>query len=80
MLCVATPGAGSRFGSRRPKASGRIISTAQARMKSASCQPNAAISPPSIGTIRNWPNEPAAAVMPIAQLRFSGATLRPITP
>ena len=35
---------------------------------------------PRRGTIRNWPNEPAAAVMPIAQLRFSGATLRPITP
>ena len=49
-------------------------------MTNASCQPNCAIRKPSTGTIRNWPNDPAAAVMPIAQLRRSGAMLRPITP
>jgi hypothetical protein len=27
---------------------------------------------PSIGTIRNWPNEPAAAATPMAQDRFVG--------
>ena len=51
-----------------------------ASTKSAFCQPIPAIRPPSTGTIRNCPNEPAAAVIPIAQLRFSGATLRPMTP
>ncbi len=49
-------------------------------MYSAFCQPKLLISVLSTGTIRNWPNEPAAAVTPIAQVRRSGATLRPITP
>ena len=57
-----------------------IASDMHASTNSAPCQPKPPISQFSTGTIRNWPNEPAAAVMPIAQLRFSGATLRPITP
>ena len=32
------------------------------------------------GSIANWPNEPAAAEMPSAMLRFSGGNLRPSTP
>jgi hypothetical protein len=47
---------------------------------SACCQPKLAMRPFSTGTIKNWPKEPAAAVMPMAQLRFSGAMLRAITP
>jgi hypothetical protein len=50
------------------------------RITKASCQPNWPISKPSVGTIRNCPNEPAAAVMPMAQERRSAGTLRPITP
>ena len=57
-----------------------IASARQPRMNSAACQPKPPISQFSTGTIRNWPNEPAAAATPIAQLRFSAATLRPITP
>ena len=57
-----------------------MTSASAAQTNSAFCQPKLPISPPSTGTIRNWPNEPAAAATPIAQLRLSGATLRPITP
>ena len=47
---------------------------------SAFCQPKLSIKPPSIGTIKNCPKEPAAAVTPMAQERRSAGTLRPITP
>ncbi len=79
MLCVGPLGASTR-GSRSPKASGTMISAAQARMNSADCQPNSAISQASTGTIRNCPNEPAAAATPIAQERLAGSTWRAITP
>jgi hypothetical protein len=79
MLCWAAVVAAG-LGSRSPSASGAIKSASAARTRSAFCQPMPPISPPSTGTIRNCPNEPAAAVIPIAQLRRSGATLRPITP
>ena len=32
------------------------------------------------GSTANWPNEPAAAEMPSAMLRFSGGNARPSTP
>ena len=32
------------------------------------------------GSIANWPNDPAAAEMPSAMLRFSGGNRRPSTP
>jgi hypothetical protein len=38
------------------------------------------ISHPSTGTIRNCPNEPAAAATPMAHERLSGAICRPSTP
>ena len=61
-------------------ASGTISSMAAPSISSASRQPNWAIRPADTGTIKNCPNDPAAAVMPIAQERFSGDTLRVITP
>ena len=57
-----------------------MASTPQARMKSAVCQPKLLISQKSSGIMMNCPNEPAAAATPIAQERFSAATLRAITP
>ena len=57
-----------------------MASAAQPSSTSACCQPKPSIRRFSSGTIRNWPNEPAAAVTPIAQERFSAGTLRPITP
>jgi hypothetical protein len=57
-----------------------MASATQLSIKSACCQPKPPISQFSTGTIRNWPKDPAAAVMPMAQERFSAATLRPITP
>ncbi len=57
-----------------------MASAAQPSTISAVCQPRLPIRLLSTGTIRNWPKEPAAAVMPIAHDRFSGATLRAITP
>ncbi len=57
-----------------------ITSTDMPSSTSAVCQPNWAIRKPSVGTIRNWPKDPAAAVMPMAQERRSADTLRPITP
>ena len=57
-----------------------MASDKQPNKNSACCQPKLPISQFSTGTIRNWPKEPAAAVTPIAQLRLSAATLRPITP
>jgi hypothetical protein len=38
------------------------------------------MSPFSTGTIRNCPNEPAAAAMAMAQVRLSAGTLRAMTP
>ena len=67
-------------GSRNPQASGTISKEARPRMTKASCQPKLLIKKLSVGTIRNCPNEPAAAAMPMAQERLSAATLRPITP
>ena len=57
-----------------------MASAAQPSSSSASCQPKRPISQLYTGTMRNWPNEPAAAVTPMAHERFSGATLRPSTP
>ncbi|MNY15507.1 hypothetical protein D3C86_1487240 [compost metagenome] len=51
-----------------------------AMVNSAFCQPTKEISDCSTGIIRNWPNEPAAAAIPIAQMRFSALATRPITP
>ncbi len=67
-------------GSRRVSASGSITHAISAITYSAFCQPRPEISPCSTGIIRNWPNEPAAAAMPMAQTRFSGLATRPITP
>ncbi|CAM3822907.1 hypothetical protein ACAN107058_17465 [Paracidovorax anthurii] len=67
-------------GSRSPKASGTMSSTMAERASSDSCQPRRAMSWPSTGTIRNCPNEPAAAATPMAQERRSGAICRPSTP
>ncbi len=78
MVCCEA--AAGPFGSFRPKASGTIISARQPRMNSAFCQPQVPISQFSTGTIRNCPNEPAAAATPIAHERLDGSTLRPITP
>jgi len=57
-----------------------IASARQPSTNSADCQPMPPISQFSTGTMRNWPNEPAAAATPIAQLRLEASTLRPITP
>ena len=51
-----------------------------ARIYSAFCQPAVEISVCSTGIIRNCPNEPAAAAMPMAHTRLSGLATRPITP
>ena len=64
----------------RPRASGKIASAAPARMNKAPCQPQAPISQFSTGTIKNCPNEPAAAAIAMAQARFSGGVLRATTP
>ena len=66
--------------SRKKNASGTMMSATIASTCSALCQPKALIKPFSTGTMRNWPNEPAAAVTPMAHERLSGVTLRPITP
>ena len=50
-----------------------------ARMSKAGSQPRLSIRPRSIGTIMNWPNEPAAAVMPIAPERCASGTARTMT-
>ena len=50
-----------------------------ASTSSATCQSKLAISVCVIGSSRNWPNEPAEVAMPIARLRRSGATVRPMT-
>ena len=60
------------------KASGTMASATR-RAQTGRLPAEAADQPVSTGTIRNWPNEPAAAATPIAQALF-GATLRPITP
>jgi hypothetical protein len=57
-----------------------ISSTSSDSASSASCQPRLEIRKPSTGTMRNCPNEPAAAATPMAQERFSGAIWRPSTP
>ena len=57
-----------------------ISSTAIDSASNACCQPRLAISHPSTGTIRNCPNEPAAAATPMAHERLSGAICRPSTP
>ena len=57
-----------------------VASTPQPRMNNAFCQPHWPMSQLSTGTIRNWPNEPAAAATPMAQERLSAGTFRPITP
>ncbi|MOA49345.1 hypothetical protein D3C78_1722130 [compost metagenome] len=67
-------------GSRRPKARGTIINTSMASTISAFDQPTWAISAPSTGTMKNWPNEPAAAVTPMAQERRAAGICRPSTP
>ena len=68
------------MGSRSASAIGMMISTSIAQATSALCQPRLAISWPSTGTMKNWPNEPAAAATPMAQERFSAGIWRPITP
>ena len=60
--------------------SGRISATIRPSASNAADQPNQPIKPKVPGTMANWPNEPAALAMPMAMLRFSGATARPTTP
>ena len=57
-----------------------MSSTAPAKISSACCQPMLLIKKLSIGTIKNWPNEPAAAATPIAHERLSAEILRPMMP
>ena len=47
---------------------------------SAPYQPNVERKYCVAGSIANWPNEPAAAEMPSAMLRFSGGNVRPMMP
>ncbi|MCY1287741.1 hypothetical protein D9M70_367520 [compost metagenome] len=61
-------------------ASGTISATSRPRASSAADQPSQPISPRVPGSMANWPNEPAAAAMPMAMLRCSIGTARPTTP
>ena len=47
---------------------------------SAAAQPSHSSKPSVPGSMANCPNEPAALTMPMAILRFSGATARPTAP
>ncbi len=80
MVCWKPGACVAPCGSRRLKASGSIRQASTAKMNSAFCQPAVEISVCSTGIIRNCPNEPAAAAMPMAHTRFSGLATRPITP
>ena len=51
-----------------------------ARANSVPCQPRFVSIHWVSGSIANWPNDPAAAEMPSAMLRFSGGYRRPSTP
>ena len=68
------------FGSRNINAIGIIKLAMSANMSSASFAPKLVSKPCSTGIIKNCPNDPAAAVIPIAHTLFSGATLRPKMP
>src|SRR5690554_5936804 len=61
--------------SMRDKGSNSAISPAQT--SSAVDQPKTSSKPKVPGSMTNCPNEPAALAMPMAMLRFSGATERP---
>ena len=80
MLCCGRDRPLAKPGSCRPNASGTISKRRSAEREQRALPAQAADQAFSTGTIRNWPNEPAAAATPIAQERFSGAMLRPITP
>lgn len=61
-------------------ASGTINATSNPSASSADDQPSQLINPWEPGSMANWPNEPAAAAMPMAMLRCSIGTARPTTP
>src|SRR5690606_10486209 len=63
--------------SRRQAPSGTSKAIIRPSANSADDQPNQSINPRVPGNMANWPNDPAAAAIPMAMRRFSGVAARP---